>query len=68
MAWYMTVEPCCVSVLCLGVRDPSRVEWSRRRCTSPSLGKVLISLTSRGHLTLVVTSCGLPHGARVLGY
>ena len=48
-------------------RDLGGTEQSRRRCTGPAFVRVSIFLTLRGHLTLVVTSRGLPHGARVLG-
>jgi hypothetical protein len=37
--WYMTTEPCHVSVLCVGVRDLGETEWSRRRCTGLPLGR-----------------------------
>ena len=67
MMWYMTAEPYRVSVLRIEVCDPGRTEWSRRRCTGPAFGKVLISPTSHGHLTLAVASRGSPCGAGGLG-
>jgi hypothetical protein len=54
--WYAIAEPCRVSVPCFGVRDPSGAKWSHRRCTSPVFGRIMIFLTSLGHLTLAVTS------------
>jgi hypothetical protein len=54
--WYAIAEPCCVSVLCVGVCDPGETEWSHRRCTGLAFGKVLISPTLCGHLTLAVAS------------
>jgi hypothetical protein len=67
--WYVTAEPCRVCVPCFRVRDPGGAEWSRRCCTGPAFGRVSISLTSHGHLNLVVTSRGSPHGGglRLLG-
>jgi hypothetical protein len=65
--WYITVELCYVSVLRIGVHEPSGAEWSHQRATGPAFGKILISPTSRGHLTLVMTSCGSPRGARISG-
>jgi hypothetical protein len=66
--WYMTAEPYHVSVLHIGVRDLGGAECSRRCCTDPAFGKVSISLTSHGHLTLVVASRGLPRYVEVSGY
>jgi hypothetical protein len=63
--WYMTTEPCCVSMLCIRVRDPGGTEWSRQRCTGPAFVRVVILLTSRRHLTLAVTSLGSPRGVGV---
>ena len=31
--WYMSAEPCHVSVLHFGAHDLGEVEWSRRCCT-----------------------------------
>ena len=66
--WYVTAKPCHVCVLCIGVHDPGGTKWSCRRYTSPAFGKVSISLTSREHLTLVVTSHSLPHDAGISHY
>ena len=66
--WYMTAEPGHVSVLCVKIHDLGETEWSHRRYTGLAFGKVSISLTSCGHLVLVVASHGLPHGVGVSGY
>ena len=63
--WYATTKPCRVSVLYIRVCDPGEVELSRRCCTGSTFGRVLISLTSRGHLTLAMTSHGSPRGTGV---
>ena len=68
MPWYAIAEPCCVSVPCFRVHDPGRTERSHQRYTGPAFERVSISSTSRGHLTLVVTSRGSPSGAGVSGY
>jgi len=65
--WYVTIELCRVSVLCIRVHDLGGAEWSCRRCTGPTFGRVLISSTSCGHLTLVVTPQDLPPSAGVSG-
>jgi hypothetical protein len=66
--WYATAEPYLVSVPCFGVHDPGGAKWSHRHCTDPTFERVLISLTSHGHLTWAMISHGLPHGAGVSGY
>jgi hypothetical protein len=53
--WYMTAEFYHLSVLCIGVHDLGGAEWSCQRCTGPTFGRVSISLTSHGHLTLALT-------------
>ena len=58
-----TAEPYRVSVLRIGVRDPGVAEWSRRHYTGSVFGRISISLTSRGHLTLAVASHGALRGA-----
>jgi hypothetical protein len=63
-----TTEPCRVNVLYVGVRDLGEIEWSCRCCIGLAFGKVLISPTSCGHLTLVVASHSSPCGMGVLGY
>jgi hypothetical protein len=60
---YMTAEPCCVCVSCFKVHDLGRAKWSCRPCCVPAFGRVSISLSSCGHLTLVVASRGAPRGA-----
>ena len=65
--WYVTVEPCRVSVLRIRVCDLGGTEWSRRCCTNPAFGRVSIFLTSYGYLTLAMTSHGLPRDVGVLG-
>ena len=68
MMWYMTTEPCHVSVLCIKVCDPGGIEWSHQCCTGPSFVRVSISMTLHRHLTLVVTYRGSPRSMGVLGY
>ena len=68
MAWYVIAEPCHVSVLRIGVREPGGAKWSCRCCTSLAFGKVSICPTSCGHLALALTSHGLPRGAGVSGH
>ena len=68
MMRYVATKPCHVSALCVGVHDPGETEWSCRRCTSLAFGKVSISLTSCGHLVLVVASHGSPCDTGVSGY
>jgi hypothetical protein len=58
--WYTTTETGCVSVLRNGTRDPGGAEWSCRRCTGSAFGRISISPTSSGHLTLAMTSRGSP--------
>ena len=65
MTWYVTTEPCRVSVPCFEVCDPGGTERSCRCCTGPVFEGVSISPTSRGHLTMAMTSRGSPHGAGV---
>ena len=63
-----TVEPYHVSVLRIMVCDLGGAEWSHRCCTGPAFERVLISSTSRGHLTLAMTSHSLPRGVGALGF
>jgi hypothetical protein len=63
LTWYVTTESCCVSVSCFGARDPGGAEWSCRPCFGPVFGRVSVSPSSRGHLTLAVASHGAPRGA-----
>ena len=67
MVWYEIAKPSHVSVLRIGARDPGGAEWSHRRCNGSVIGRISISLTSREHLTLAVTSHGLPRGTEFLG-
>ena len=64
--WYVTTKPCRVSVLCVEIHDLGETKWSRRRYTGLAFGKVSISLTSCGHLALVVASRGSPCSMGVL--
>ena len=68
MMWYVTVEPYHVSVQRIRVRDQGWTEWSRQCYTGPAFGKVSISPTSRGHLTLAMASHSSPHGVVIHGY
>ena len=65
MMWYVTIEPCYVSVLRIGACDPGGAEWSRRCCTGPAFGRVSISPSTYGHLTLAITSRSSPHGTGI---
>jgi hypothetical protein len=65
--WYVAAEPYHVSVLHIGVCDLGKTKWSRRGCIGLAFGKVLISPTSRGHLTLGVASRGLPCDVKASG-
>ena len=65
---YATAELCHVSVLCIGVRDLGRAEWSHRCCTGSTFRRILITPTSHEHLTLAETSLGLPCSVGILGY
>ena len=62
----VATKPCRVSVPCVGVRDLGKTERSCRRCIGLTFRKVLFSLTFYGHLSLVLTSHGVPHGAEAL--
>ena len=63
--WYVMAKPCHASVLRIRVHDLGRIEGSRRCCTGLAFMRVLIFPTSRGHLTLAVTSRGSPRGAGI---
>ena len=41
---------------CFRVRDPSGTEWSSRPYCGPAFGKVSVSSSPYGHLTLAVAS------------
>ena len=60
--WYVAAEPCHVNVLRIGARDPGRGRVVSSMLYRPCLLGVSISLTLRGHLTLVVTSLSSPRG------
>ena len=53
-----SVESSHVNVLRAGVHDLGRTEWSHRCCIGSTLRRISIFVTSRGHLTLAVTSRG----------
>ena len=67
MMRYATVVRCRVSVFRIGVHDPGRAKRSRRCCTISAFRRILISPTSRGHLTLAMASRGAARGEGVSG-
>ena len=67
MMQFVAANLCRVNAPCIEVRDTGRTERSYRRCTGLAFRKVLFSLTFYGHLSLVPTSCGAPHGAEAFG-